>query len=374
MSSQIWMKTLYLSKKLLRKNVSFQKTEGIKNAFAIHRDKLEITTTETVRLAKPGLQYATSCDATHHSSGIVLMIEHCQKQQRRNCWILCTCVIRIKIFQCSPIEKVYKVQGVPIPLLCLGNFLWFHMGSEKPVIILTDNKSITRFFRAKQIPSYLCKYVDRVTAFNIVVTHIPGRSNAAADLLSRLQSNPNETIELKLTDRTPIRENEMNERAKLPDNTIKELFADNSPVNQLRVVDINTLITLKQYPKLWSGSDQLRKLASNREKLQLTKNNETITEINATQHTNPMDDYPELETTIANLKKEQDADPVITKLINELETESALTAKIYSTGEQKYLKQFWRLFTESGILYRRYFAQVGKMLYKELCVPKTMLK
>ena len=119
------------------------------------------------------------------------------------------------------------------------------MGSEKPVIILTD-KSITRFFRAKQIPSYLCKYVDRVTAFNIVVTHIPGKSNAAADFLSRLQSNPNETIELKLTDRTPIRENEMNERAKLPDNTIKELFADNSPVNQLPVVDINTLITFKQ--------------------------------------------------------------------------------------------------------------------------------
>ena len=79
------MKTLYLSKKLLRKNVSFQKTEGMKNAFAILRDKLEITTTETVRLAKPGLQYATLCDASYHSSGIVLMIEHCQKQQRRNC-------------------------------------------------------------------------------------------------------------------------------------------------------------------------------------------------------------------------------------------------------------------------------------------------
>ena len=85
---------------------------------------------------------------------------------------------------------------------------------------------------------------------------------------------------------------------------------------------------------------QLKNLTSNREKLQLTKNNKTITEINATEHSNPMDDYPELETTIANLKKEQDSDPVITTLINGLETESAPTAKIYSTVEQKYLRQF----------------------------------
>ena len=47
-------------------------------------------------------------------------------------------------------------------------------------------------------------------------------------------------------------------------------------------------------------------------------------EINATQHTNPMDDYPEFETTIANVKEEQNSEPVIAKVINWLQTESYL--------------------------------------------------
>ena len=107
------------------------------------------------------------------------------------------------------------------------HFIW---GSDNPVLVLRDNKSLTRFFPAKTIPPSLWIYVDnRVTAFNIVVAHIPAKANAAADFLSRLQSDPNETIELKLTDRIPIREIEIDVRAKLPENTINELFADDFP-------------------------------------------------------------------------------------------------------------------------------------------------
>ena len=61
--------------KLLRKNVSFEITDEIENAFKVLREKLQTTTTQTLRLAKPGLQYAILCDASYHSSGFVLMIE-----------------------------------------------------------------------------------------------------------------------------------------------------------------------------------------------------------------------------------------------------------------------------------------------------------
>ena len=50
------------------------------------------------------------------------------------------------------------------------------------------------------------------------------------------------------------------------------------------------------------------------------------------------------------------------------------TANIHSTEEQKCLKQLRRLFTENRILNRRYFAHDGNMLYKQFCVPKTILK
>ena len=99
-----------------------------------------------------------------------------------------------------------------------------------------------------------------------MVTHIPGKTNAAADFLSRLQSNPNETIELKLTDRIPIKEIEIDVRAKLPDKTINELFAEKLPVDQLHVVDINTLITLKQSRHYAQAEvNQLTSLISDRE-------------------------------------------------------------------------------------------------------------
>ena len=61
--------------KLLRENVSFEITDEIKNAFEVLQEKLQITATQTLRLAKPGLQYAILCDAIYHSSGFVLMIE-----------------------------------------------------------------------------------------------------------------------------------------------------------------------------------------------------------------------------------------------------------------------------------------------------------
>ena len=107
----------------------------------------------------------------------------------------------------------------------------FHIfwGNDKTVLILRENKNLTRFFQAKTIPPSLWNYVDRVTAFNVVVAHIPGKSNAVADFLSRMQSDASETIELKLTDHIPIREKEIAVREKLPDNTINELFTDDFP-------------------------------------------------------------------------------------------------------------------------------------------------
>ena len=71
-----------------------------------------------------------------------------------------------------------------------------------------------------------------------------------------------------------------------------------------------------------------------------------------------MDDYPEMKTTIANLKNKRNSDSVITKVTEWLETDSAPTANICSIGEkQKYLKQIRRIFREDGTLYRKYFVQ-----------------
>ena len=59
-----------------------------------------------------------------------------------------------------------------------SHILW---GSTKPVIVLTDNKSVTRFFQTKIIPPALWNACDFVLQFNFTIAHVPGRMNTAAD-------------------------------------------------------------------------------------------------------------------------------------------------------------------------------------------------
>ena len=59
-----------------------------------------------------------------------------------------------------------------------GHIFW---GATKPVIILTDSKSVTRFFQTKMIPPPLWNACDFVQQFNFTIAHIPGKMNTAAD-------------------------------------------------------------------------------------------------------------------------------------------------------------------------------------------------
>ena len=53
--------------------------------------------------------------------------------------------------------------------------------ATKPTIVLTDNKSVTRFFQTKAIPPSLCNAFDYVLQFNFKIAHIAGSVSTAAD-------------------------------------------------------------------------------------------------------------------------------------------------------------------------------------------------
>ena len=77
----------------------------------------------------------------------------------------------------------------------LGHIFW---GAPKSVIILTDNKAVTRFFQTKIVPPALWNACDYVIQFNFVKTHIPGAQNTAADYLSRLEADPKDNLVMKI--------------------------------------------------------------------------------------------------------------------------------------------------------------------------------
>ena len=85
-----------------------------------------------------------------------------------------------------------------------AHILW---EATKPTIVLTDNKSITRFFQTKAIPPALWNACDYVLQFNFRTAHIAGSVNTAANFLSRLKLKVTEKIRLKIMEdihTTPI--------------------------------------------------------------------------------------------------------------------------------------------------------------------------
>ena len=83
-----------------------------------------------------------------------------------------------------------------------GHIFW---GATKPVIIVTDSKSVTRFFQTKMIPPPLRNACDFVLQFNFTIAHNPGKMNTAADFLSRLEMDPIEKIILKIREDIPTK-------------------------------------------------------------------------------------------------------------------------------------------------------------------------
>ena len=58
-------------------------------------------------------------------------------------------------------------------------------GASRPVIIMTDGKTVTKLFETKIIPPPLWNAGDFVLQFSFIIAHIPGMKNTAADFQSR---------------------------------------------------------------------------------------------------------------------------------------------------------------------------------------------
>ena len=85
-----------------------------------------------------------------------------------------------------------------------AHILW---EATKPTIVLTDNKSVTRFFQTKAVPPALWNACEYVLQFNFKIAHFAGSVNTAADFLFRLELKFTEKIRLKIREdihTTPI--------------------------------------------------------------------------------------------------------------------------------------------------------------------------
>ena len=147
-------------------------------------------------------------DASFRSAGYALMIKDNPDQKlqsKRKTYAPVS--FGSKIFSPAQLKmSIYSQEFLAIymALLEFAHILW---EATKPTIVLTDNKSVTRFFQTKAIPPALWNACDYVLQFNFKIAHIAGSVSTAADFLSRLELKVMEKIRLKIREdihTTPI--------------------------------------------------------------------------------------------------------------------------------------------------------------------------
>ena len=245
--------------KLLRKENVFTITIDHHESLTFLKADLTRVTDLTLRLAKPRLQYVILCDVSFHGTGFVLMIEdYLIDQKGKTKETYAPVSFGSRLFTTTQLNfSVYFKEFLAL-YFALDHFAHFIWGATKPVLVLTDNRSLTQFFQSKSIHPSRWNCLDRVLSFNFELAYIPGKANSAADFLSYMQTDPNLTLQIKLTDHVPVREIEIETEAKAPDVSLSNIseialfseeiqpVVDEHLINQLKALGLYHQFLAKQ--------------------------------------------------------------------------------------------------------------------------------
>ena len=170
--------------KLLKAEVPINITSELKETFDSVNKALSDACQLALKQPIPGKQLVLMTDASFRSAGYALMIEDNPDQtiqSKRKTYA--PVAFGSKNFLPAQLKMlIYSKEFLAIYMAFLefANILW---EATKPTIVLTDNKSITRFFQTKAIPPSLWNACDCVLQFNFKIAHIVGSVNTAADFL-----------------------------------------------------------------------------------------------------------------------------------------------------------------------------------------------
>ena len=254
-----------------------------------------------------------------------------------------------------------------------ANYIW---GNTKPVIILTDNRSLTQFLQAKSMPPSLWNFLDRVLAFNIVIAHIPGKANYAAEFFSRMQTDPEAQFSLRLTEKVPVREIEIESEAETPDvslNTIEEIIDAFKEEDEIDLAMVEKLKELGMYETYLQKQKAEPEVLKTRDLIKLKR---SLRGISAETLPDPADFLADIDERIEQLdiKKKNKIKIKISEKKQWLQTGEIEDLRYANSKLKKYYNQLDRLVIENDILCRKIFDDDGTVKHKQLCVPQKFWK
>ena len=231
-----------------------------------------------------------------------------------------------------------------------GHILW---GTPKPVIILTDNKLVTRFFQTKIIPPPLWNACDFVIQLTFTIAHIPDKNNTAADYLSRMEMDPTEKLVLKIRADVETQPIEVNVQSAGVSEEEQVFFTEEDNETE---------------EQIWERKRQ------SKEGLKVT---ETVIQIDAISE-NVVDEITNFTQKLRRTNQillEQSKDPILlqlkAKIQNEEYSEEILQQDI---RYRHYLNNLDRIVLKEEIVTRKYYDETGQIKYHQILLPKHLLK
>ena len=185
--------------KLLKTDTAINITQDLIDTFDLVNKALEDARELALKQPLPGKQLVLMTDASYRSAGYALMMED-GPQQKLNSKrkTFASIAFGSKIFSPAQLKmSIYSKEFLAtyLAFVAFSHILW---EVTMPTIVLTDNKSVTRFFQTRSIPPTLCNACDYVLQFNFKIAHIAGSINTAAIFLSRLELKVTEKVRLKI--------------------------------------------------------------------------------------------------------------------------------------------------------------------------------
>ena len=181
--------------KLLKTEVSINITSEVKGAF----DSVKKVLSEACELALkqpiPEKQLVLKMDARIRSSGFAPKVEDNPNQNiqsKRKQYAS----VAFGSKDISPAQLKMSIHSKEVLAFYMAflDFANVFRKATSPTIVLTDNKSVTRFFQTNAIKPSLWNAFDFVLQINFIIAHIVGSVNTAAAFLSRLGLKVTEKI------------------------------------------------------------------------------------------------------------------------------------------------------------------------------------
>ena len=305
-----------------------------------------------------GKQYVLMTDASFRASGYALMIEDNDNKK---------ILSKRKTF--APVafgSRVFSPSQLKMSIYCKEFLAIYHAFLEYshslwettlPTLVLTDNRSVTRFFQTKTTPPALWNACDYVLQFKFRIMHVAGSQNTAAEFLSRLELTPKERIQLKLRD---------------------DIITAPIEVN-LQSTDVADEEQLFFLPDEEVESEQevfARKALSQQRAIDEKEQQNLTTEVTETVHI-PFNTAVYAFGAIkenARIRNEQDADPLLKALKLRLlhEEYDKHLLKTEPRG-RNLLRHEERIIVKDGVLMRKYYGEDGTVTHHQILIPKHLV-